>query len=156
MITNSIKLIDRKIILYPKGQLSSGLFFIYFPMIKNIMKIGINIYLQSPVIKHFLCDWQTQVESFLLFFFQIALNKLEIYNLNFHFCYKNYRFVVFHARSKRCDSRRGPLGPVPARVAELVRKSHHGLERKGHQEEHGWVLVSRRLTLSTAPPRAEK
>ena len=62
---------------------------------------------------------------------------------------------VFHARLKESQQTgRGPKGPMPARVAGLFERDTAALEHKGQRKEHGWVLVSKSLTLPPAQPRA--
>ena len=41
-------------------------------------------------------------------------------------------------------------------VAEFVRKSYRGSGMQRALKEHGWVLISKSLTLPSAPPRAEE
>ena len=50
----------------------------------------------------------------------------------------------------RCQQLEGP-----AAGQRVVRKRYCGPEtQRGHKKEHGWVLVSKSLTIPPAPPRA--
>ena len=65
---------------------------------------------------------------------------------------------VFHARLKEMSATGGATGGIlradACRGCGLFERDTAFPERKGHKKEHGWVLVSKSLTLPPAPPRA--
>ena len=63
------------------------------------------------------------------------------------------RVSVPRAPQRDVSITRGPSGPKPAGAAGLSERVTATPERKGRGKEHGWVLVSKSLTLPSAPPR---
>ena len=60
---------------------------------------------------------------------------------------------VFHARLKEiCQQPEGPVRADACPGCGLFERDTAVPERKGYKKEHGWVLVSKSLTLPPAPP----